>query len=47
MKIVLVVSAALAALAGSAWAQAPAGGPPAPPPPRAKGPALTPSVQAA
>jgi uncharacterized protein GlcG (DUF336 family) len=47
MKTVLIVSAALAALATAASAQAPAGGPPAPPPPRAKGPALTPSVQAA
>src|ERR1700744_2078371 len=49
MKSILTVSAALAALATSASAQAPApaGAAPAPPPPRARGPALTPSVQAA
>src|SRR4051812_45585998 len=50
MKTALVLSAALAAIATAATAQAPAppaGGPPAPPPPRAKGPALTPAVQAA
>lgn len=47
MKRALILSAALAAFATSASAQPPAGGPPAPPPPRAKGPALTPAVQAA
>jgi uncharacterized protein GlcG (DUF336 family) len=44
-----MITAALTALAGittTALAQAPAGGPPAPVP-RAKGPALTPAVQAA
>ena len=51
MKTPLILSAALAALATAASAQPPApptaGAPPAPPPPRAKGPALTPAVQAA
>ncbi len=47
-QITTTVLAALVATAASAQAPAPpAGGPPAPPPPRAKGPALTPSVQAA
>ena len=51
MKLAQVLTTMLAAMvANAAAAQAPAppaGGPPAPPPPRAKGPALTPAVQAA
>ena len=51
MKLAQILTTALAAMvANAAAAQAPAppaGGPPAPPPPRAKGPALTPAVQAA
>lgn len=48
MKTVLILSAAFATvLAGAASAQAPAGGRPPPPAPRAKGPPLTPSVEAA
>ena len=47
-QMTTTVLAALVATAASAQAPAPpAGGPPAPPPPRAKGPALTPAVQAA
>ncbi|MGZ3369777.1 MAG: heme-binding protein [Caulobacteraceae bacterium] len=47
-QIVTTLLASLVATAASAQAPAPpAGGPPAPPPPRAKGPALTPAVQAA
>jgi uncharacterized protein GlcG (DUF336 family) len=52
MKLAEIMTVALASMvANVAMAQAPAvppaGGPPAPPPPRAKGPALTPAVQAA
>jgi uncharacterized protein GlcG (DUF336 family) len=51
MKLAQILTTALASMvANVAMAQAPAppaGGPPAPPPPRAKGPALTPAVQAA
>ena len=47
MKTALILSTALAAAATVAVAQPPAGARPAPPPPRAKGPALTPSVEAA
>jgi uncharacterized protein GlcG (DUF336 family) len=47
MKTALILSTALAALAAAAAAQPPAGARPPAPPPRAKGPALTPSVEAA
>jgi uncharacterized protein GlcG (DUF336 family) len=47
MKTILITSACILALASAAQAQAPAGGPPPPAPPRARGPALTPAVQAA
>jgi len=47
MRSALILSTALAALATAAAAQPPDGARPPAPPPRAKGPALTPSVEAA